>query len=94
MGQGSCPHAPRYWRYIKRYYNTNKCVLASRDTSMYYYSMGMMVPENKNTRGLRYEIVHALKIMNVPEQAYVVLVKENDIDNIGVGGILISDKHK
>ncbi len=36
----------------------------------------------------------ASSIMNIPEQAYVVLVKENDIDNIGVGGILLSEKSK
>ncbi len=34
----------------------------------------------------------ASRIMNVPEQAYIVFVKENDLDNIGVGGTLISDK--
>ena len=65
MGQGSCPPllslGPRYWRYTKRYYDTNKCVLANRDTSMYYYSMGVMVPENKNMRGLRYEVFQAIK---------------------------------
>jgi 4-oxalocrotonate tautomerase len=36
----------------------------------------------------------ASSIMNTPEQAYVVIVKENDIDNIGVGGILVSEKSK
>lgn len=30
----------------------------------------------------------ASSIMNTPEQAYVVIVKENNIDNIGVGGTL------
>ncbi|GFZ33163.1 4-oxalocrotonate tautomerase [Clostridium zeae] len=34
----------------------------------------------------------AAKIMNVPEQAFVVLVKENDKENIGVGGQLLTDK--
>ena len=34
----------------------------------------------------------ASSIMNTPEQAYVVIVKENDIDNIGVGGTLLSEK--
>lgn len=33
----------------------------------------------------------ASKIMNTPKQAYVVLLKENDHDNIGVGGQLLSD---
>lgn len=32
------------------------------------------------------------KIMNVPEQAFIVLVKENEQDNIGVGGQLLSER--
>ncbi|ROR25852.1 4-oxalocrotonate tautomerase [Mobilisporobacter senegalensis] len=32
------------------------------------------------------------KLMNVPEQAFVVLIKENDPENIGVGGVLLTDK--
>lgn len=34
----------------------------------------------------------ASKIMNVPEQAFIVLLKENNADNIGVGGMLFSEK--
>ncbi|GFP76471.1 4-oxalocrotonate tautomerase DmpI [Clostridium fungisolvens] len=34
----------------------------------------------------------ASKIMNVPEQAFIVLIKENEAENIGVGGELLSDK--
>lgn len=34
----------------------------------------------------------AANIMNIPEQAFVVLVKENSTENIGVGGQLLSDK--
>lgn len=34
----------------------------------------------------------ASKIMNVPEQAIIVLLKENELDNIGFGGKLISDR--
>jgi 4-oxalocrotonate tautomerase len=30
--------------------------------------------------------------MNTPEQAFVVLLKENEKDNIGVGGQLLSEK--
>ncbi|WML33522.1 4-oxalocrotonate tautomerase DmpI [Clostridium sp. OS1-26] len=33
----------------------------------------------------------AAKIMNIPEKAFVVLVKENEKENIGVGGQLISE---
>lgn len=34
----------------------------------------------------------AAKIMNAPEQAFVVLLKENEKENIGLGGQLLSDK--
>ncbi|GKU24260.1 4-oxalocrotonate tautomerase DmpI [Clostridium folliculivorans] len=34
----------------------------------------------------------ASKIMNVPEQAFIVLIKESELDNIGVGGKLLSDR--
>ncbi|OKP90328.1 4-oxalocrotonate tautomerase DmpI [Paenibacillus sp. P32E] len=34
----------------------------------------------------------AATIMNVPESAFIVLVKENDLENIGVGGQLIADR--
>jgi len=35
----------------------------------------------------------ASKIMNVPEQAIIVLLKENEMDNIGFGGQLLSDRN-
>jgi len=34
----------------------------------------------------------AAKIMNVPEQAFIVLIKENEKENIGVGGQLLSER--
>lgn len=34
----------------------------------------------------------ASKVMNVPEQAFVVILKENEQDNIGVGGQLLSER--
>ena len=34
----------------------------------------------------------ASEIMNVPEQAIIVLLKENELDNIGFGGKLISER--
>ncbi len=34
----------------------------------------------------------ASKIMNIPENAFVVLIKENEQDNIGNGGQLLSEK--
>lgn len=34
----------------------------------------------------------AAEIMNVPEQAIIVLLKENEMDNIGFGGELLSER--
>lgn len=34
----------------------------------------------------------ASTIMNVPESAFIVLVKENDPENIGFGGQLLADR--
>jgi 4-oxalocrotonate tautomerase len=34
----------------------------------------------------------ASEIMNVPEQAFIVLLKENEMDNIGFGGKLLSER--
>lgn len=34
----------------------------------------------------------ASRIMGVPEQAFIALIKENSHDNIGVGGVLLSDR--
>lgn len=36
----------------------------------------------------------ASNIMNVPEQAFQVYLKENSKDNIGVSGVLVSEKNK
>jgi 4-oxalocrotonate tautomerase len=34
----------------------------------------------------------ASEIMNVPEQAFIVLLKENEADNIGFAGKLLSER--
>jgi len=37
----------------------------------------------------------AVKAMpNIPNQAFVVIIKENPNDNVGVGGKMVSDIHK
>jgi 4-oxalocrotonate tautomerase len=33
-------------------------------------------------------------ITNIPQEAYVIFIKENSYDNMGQGGILISEKLK
>jgi len=34
----------------------------------------------------------ASKVTNIPREAFVVMIKENDLENIGVGGELLSEK--
>lgn len=34
----------------------------------------------------------AANIMNVPEEAFIILIKESERENIGVGGKLLSDR--
>ncbi|MGI6777517.1 MAG: 4-oxalocrotonate tautomerase DmpI [Acetivibrionales bacterium] len=33
----------------------------------------------------------AQEILNIPEQAFTVVIRENNLDNIGVGGKLLSE---
>lgn len=35
----------------------------------------------------------ASTVMNIPEQAFIVLLKENELENIGLGGQLVSDRN-
>ncbi|MCG8501995.1 4-oxalocrotonate tautomerase DmpI [Methanolobus sp. ZRKC2] len=35
----------------------------------------------------------ASEVTNIPENAYTVLIEELDLDNIGVGGQVLSEKH-
>nr|WP_320024293.1 4-oxalocrotonate tautomerase DmpI [uncultured Acetobacterium sp.] len=34
----------------------------------------------------------AAKVMQIPEQAFFVFLKENEMENIGVGGALLSER--
>lgn len=34
----------------------------------------------------------ASKVMKVPEQAFTVFLKENEMENIGFGGVLLSER--
>ncbi|MCE5234857.1 MAG: 4-oxalocrotonate tautomerase DmpI [Clostridiaceae bacterium] len=36
----------------------------------------------------------AARIMELPKEVFTVLLRENDADNIGVGGTLLSDRQK
>ena len=61
------------------------------NTTLKIISQLMEVKEQK--RELVRELTGtASKLMNVPEQAFIVLLKENDQDNIGFGGQLLSER--
>jgi 4-oxalocrotonate tautomerase len=34
----------------------------------------------------------ASEVTSIPKEAFVVMIKENDLDNIGVGGKLLSER--
>ena len=53
---------------------------------------GSKLSEEQKSQLVKELTASAAKIMNAPEQAFVVLLKENEKDNIGVGGQLISKK--
>ncbi len=54
---------------------------------------GKMTKEQKAT--LVKELVSkASETLNIPEQAFVTLIRENEMDNIGNGTKLLSDLHK
>ncbi len=54
---------------------------------------GKMTKEQKAT--LVKELVSkASETLNIPEQAFVTLIRENEMDNIGNGTNLLSDLHK
>ncbi len=38
-------------------------------------------------------VTKASQILNIPEQAFVTLIKENEFDNIGNGTTLLSEKY-
>ncbi len=54
---------------------------------------GKMSKEQKAT--LVKELVSkASETLNIPEQAFVTLIRENEMDNVGNGTKLLSDLHK
>jgi len=56
---------------------------------------GPIIEDVEIKRVLVKEITDALeKAYKLPRDIYVVLIKENPPENVGVGGVLILDKHK
>ena len=50
---------------------------------------------NKEQKGelVKELTITAAKVLKVPEQAFIVFLKENDMDNIGAGGQLLSERN-
>ncbi len=55
---------------------------------------GPKVTREQKAQLVREFVSSASKILNIPEQAFVTLIKENELDNIGNGTQLLSDKYK
>ena len=55
---------------------------------------GPMLPAEKKERLVREFTQLAFEITNIPKEAFVVFIKENPYENMGQGGILISEKLK
>lgn len=36
----------------------------------------------------------ASRVLNIPADAFVVIIKENDMENIGCGGTLLADRQR
>lgn len=54
---------------------------------------------DKLTKEQKQELVNeftetAARVMNIPKEAFYVFLKENKLENIGVGGILLSEGYK
>jgi 4-oxalocrotonate tautomerase len=53
----------------------------------------------KITKDQKKEIIEKVtatisEVTSIPKQAFVVVIEENDADNIGVGGVQLSERHK
>ena len=52
------------------------------------------VTKEQKEQLVREFVTSASKILNIPQQAFVTIIKENDFDNIGNGTELLSNKQK
>jgi 4-oxalocrotonate tautomerase len=53
---------------------------------------GSKLSKEQKSRLVKELTTSAAKIMNAPEQSFIVFVKENDKENIGIAGQLLADK--
>lgn len=55
---------------------------------------GPKMTKEQKARLVKEFAIKASEILNIPEQAFVTIIRENDFDNIGSGTQLLSDKSK
>ena len=53
---------------------------------------GPKITKEQKAQLVKEFVSNAVKILNIPEEAFITLIKENELDNIGNGTILVSDK--
>ncbi|PKM87201.1 MAG: 4-oxalocrotonate tautomerase [Firmicutes bacterium HGW-Firmicutes-12] len=54
---------------------------------------GAKMSKEQKAKLVKEVVQKASEIMNVPEQAFVTLIRENDFDNVGNGTMLLSEKY-
>ncbi|WP_265457018.1 4-oxalocrotonate tautomerase DmpI [Enterococcus sp. HY326] len=57
------------------------------------FEAGKLTKEQKQVLAKEFTAT-AARVLHAPEEAFYVFLKENDGDNVGVGGILLSDRKK
>ena len=55
---------------------------------------GPKLPKEKKAELVKILVEESSKILNIPKEAFVTVIKENEFDNIGNGTQLLSDKMK
>ena len=55
---------------------------------------GPMMNKEQKAKMVNALVTGASEILNIPAQAFVTIIKENDLDNIGNGTVLLSDRTK
>ncbi|MFZ5969700.1 MAG: 4-oxalocrotonate tautomerase DmpI [Bacillota bacterium] len=55
---------------------------------------GPKITKEQKAKLVKEIVTKASEILNIPEQAFVTVIKENELDNIGSGTTLLSDRHK
>jgi len=55
---------------------------------------GPKISKEQKTQLVKEFVSNAVKILNIQEEAFITLIKENELDNIGNGRILVSEKKR